>query len=78
MNPQFYPCIGAPGNTEVFDPVAQFIGVSDVLPFYPADALGVGLLELQWDAEGDGTQDGQLVRRIDTLNIKRRVGFRVA
>ena len=68
----------AAGDAEQLDPVAQFLGVTDVLTGEPGDALGVGAVELHRDAEADRGEDGELVRGIDAFDVESRIGLRVA
>ena len=75
--PQFDALVRAPGNAEMFNPVTQFIGIGDVLLFDIPYTLGIGFVKLQRDAEGYGAHDGQLVRRIDALNVEGRVSLRI-
>ncbi|MNS93113.1 hypothetical protein D3C72_1272690 [compost metagenome] len=67
----------AAGHTQVLDAVAQGLGIIHVSSGQLGDAFGVGLVELQRDAESDRSQDGQLVRGIDAFNVESRVGFGV-
>ncbi len=69
---------GATGHAQVLDAVAQRFGVVHVSGGQLGDAFGVGLVELQRDAKGDGRQDGQLVRGIDAFDVEGRVGFGIA
>ena len=72
------PAARAPRDAEQLDPVAQLLGVADVLARQLRDALGVDLVELHRHAEGDRRHDGELVRGIDALDVERRVGLGVA
>ena len=62
----------------MLDAIPQLLGVADVLEGDRTDALGIHALELQWHAERNRGEDGQLVRRVDALDIERRIGLRVA
>src|SRR5476649_1187497 len=66
---------GAARYAQVLDAVAQGFGVIHVGGGQLGDAFGVGLVELQRDPEGNGSQDRQLVGRIDTFHVKGRIGF---
>src|SRR5471032_1259461 len=68
---------GAARYAQVLDAVAQGFGVIHVGGGQLGDAFGVGLVELQRDAKGDGRQDGQLVRGVDAFHVESRVGFGV-
>ena len=72
------PSARPPRDAEQLDPVAELLGVADVLLRELRDALGVGLVELHRDAEGDRRHDGELVRGVDALDVERRVGLGVA
>src|SRR5690606_4108580 len=69
---------GTTGNAQVLDAITQRLGVVHIGGGQLGDAFGVGLVELQRDAEGDGCQDGQLVGGVDTFDIEGRIGFGVA
>ncbi len=74
---QFDALGGAARNTQMLDAVAQRFGVVHVRSRQLGDAFGIGLVELQRNAKGNGGQDGQLVRRIDPLDVEGRVNFGV-
>jgi len=78
MHAQLDALRGAARYPEQLDAVAQFLGIADVLLGELGDALGVGLLELHRDAEGDRRHDGELVRRIHALDVESGVGLGVA
>ena len=77
MYAQFDTVAAMPRNAERLDAVAEFIGIGEVHGADLADALGVHLFELQRDAEGDGRQDGELVGRVNAINVDGRIGFGV-
>ena len=62
---------------QVFDPVAQFAGVSDVSGRDSTDALRVNPFELQRHTERDGSEDGQFMRRIDAFDVESRISLRI-
>ena len=68
----------APRDAEQLDAVAQPLGVLDVGGGELADALGVRLVELHRDAEGDGREDGELVGGVDAVDVEGGVGLGVA
>ena len=68
----------APRDAEELDAVAEAFGVLDVDRGELRDAFGVDLVELHRDAEGDGGEDGELVRGIDALDVDGGIGLRVA
>ena len=59
MDPQFDAGAAALGDAEQLDPVAELLGIADVLAGQVRDPLDVGPLELHRDAEGDRGEDGQ-------------------
>ena len=65
-------------DAEQLDPVAQFLGVADVLARELRDAFGVGLVELHRHAERDRRHDRELVRGVDAFDVERRIGFGIA
>ena len=78
MNAKFNPLRAPLGNTEQFDPVAQLLGIFDVLTGKFGDAFDIGLVELHRNAEGNGRHDGCLVRCIHAFDVKCRVRFGIA
>ena len=50
------------------DAVAKLFCVADIIPRNLADTFRIGFFKLQRYAKGDRGQDGQLVRRVDTLD----------
>ena len=77
MHTQFDALVRLAGKTEVFYPVAEFLGVIHILTRDTADALCVDPVKLQRYTEGYGCQDTQLVCCIDAFYIKGRIGFRI-
>ena len=75
MYAQLDTSVGTTGNAEVLDAIAQRFGVVHVSGGQLGDAFGVGLVELQRDTKGDGSQDGQLVCSIDAFNVEGRISF---
>ena len=78
MNAQLQALIGALGDTQVLDHVAQIIGLLDIFRGNPRNTFGKGFLKLERHAVGNRGQNRQLVRGVDTFYIKRGVGFGVA
>ncbi len=68
---------GAARHAQVLDAIAQRFGVVDVGGGQFGDAFGVGLVELQRNTKGDGSQDGQLVGSVDPFNVEGGVRFGV-
>src|SRR6185436_7838632 len=77
MDAQFDAVRRAPGDPEELDPVAELLGIAQVLARQLRDALGVRLVELHRHAERNRRHDRQLVCSIDAVDIERRVGFSV-
>jgi hypothetical protein len=67
-----------PRDAEELDPVTELLRVADVLARELRDALGVDLVELHRDAEGNRRHDRELVRGVDALDVERRIGLGVA
>ena len=78
MHPPLDAAIGERGDAEQLDPVAQLLGEGDVDRRDVADALDVHGGEVERAAERDRRQDGELVRRIDAVDVEARIGLRVA
>src|SRR4051812_18320672 len=78
MHAQLDALLGALGDAEELDAIAELFRIFDVLLRQSGDALGVGALELHRDAERDRRKNRELVRGVDALDVERRVGFRVA
>ena len=57
MYTQFDTRLGTPGNTQVFDPVAELFRVADIVTRNVAYALCVNLVKLQGYTESQRTQD---------------------
>src|SRR5216683_4912985 len=60
------------------DAVGKLLGKVDVEPRDVADTLGIDAAEVDQTAEPDARQDGKLVRSVDTVDIKARIGFGIA
>src|SRR5690606_24337120 len=69
---------GVLGNAEVLDAVAKRFRRFHIFGGELADAFGIGLGKLQRNAEGNGCQNGQLVRRIDAFHVEGRVRLGIA
>ncbi len=78
MDPQLDPLLGLAGDAQVLDAVAELRGIADVLGGDGGDPLGVDLVVLEGDAEGDGSQDGELVGGVDALDVQGGIGLGVA
>jgi hypothetical protein len=66
------------GDTQVLDAVAEFTGKLDILGRHALMPSQYTARKIQGHGEGHGRQDGQLVRRVDTLDVKARIGLGVA
>ena len=60
------------------DAIAQLLGELDVEPGDVADALGVDAGEIDRPAEPDARQDRELVRGVDPVDVKARIGLGIA
>src|SRR5690606_37198326 len=78
MHAQLEARFGAAGHTQMLDPVAQGLGIVDVGRGQLGDALGIGLVELQRHAEGNGGEDGQPVGGVDAFDVERRIRLGIA
>ncbi len=78
MDAQLYATPGAAGDAQVLDAVTQLLGIDHVLGLDPADALGVTPVELEWNAEGQGSEDGELVCRVDAFHVEGGIGLGIA
>ena len=78
MNPQLNALRGLARDAKQLDAIAQFLGIANILAGQLRNAFGVGLVELHGNAECDGAHDGELVRGINTFNVKGRVSFGIA
>src|SRR6266478_889896 len=72
------PLLGQSCNPQELDAVAELLGKVDVEPRDVADALGIDAAEVDRATEPDARQDGELVRRIDAVDVKARIGFGIA
>jgi hypothetical protein len=77
VHAQLHALVGTARHAEALDAVAELFGVLDIKTRDFGDAFGIGLLELQRNAEGNRRQDGQLVRGIDAFHVEGRIGFGV-
>ena len=75
VHAQLHAAVRASRNAEQLEAVAEIFGVLHVHAGNPGDALGVGLLEFERNAEGDGRQNRELVCGIDAFHVKRRIGL---
>ena len=66
------------GERQQLYPVAEFAGVVDVQSAEPVDALCVDLLVRHPSAEGEGRQQGDLLRCVDSGNVEMRVGLGIS
>ena len=66
---------GATGDGQVFNAVAQFLGVLQVLRRDVRDAFRVHPGKLKVRVKGQRRQDGQLVGGVNALHIEGGVGF---
>src|SRR6516165_1999314 len=62
-------------DPEKLDAVAELFGKVDVEPRYVTNALGVDPFEIDRTAKTDAGQNGELVRRVDAVDVKARVCF---
>src|SRR5262249_38527019 len=65
-------------NPQELDAVAEFLGEVDVEPRNVADPLRIDPVEVDRATKPDASQDGELVRRIDAVDVKARIGFGIA
>ena len=79
---RMHPCLdaagGAHGDTQQLDAVAQVIGGLDIGLRDLLDAFDVDLVERHFRAECQTGQQRQFVRGVETADVERRIGFRVA
>ena len=66
------------GDAQQLDAVTEFRGEGDIDRGDAADALDVHRVERHRPAEGERRQDGQLVRRVDAVDVEGGVGLGVA
>ncbi len=78
MHARLHPALGPARDAEQLDAVAQLLREGDVQRADPADALHVHGVEADGVAKGEGGEDGQLVRGVDTIDVGGRVGLGVA
>jgi hypothetical protein len=78
MHTQLDARVGTARHAEMLDAVAQLLGVDDVLASDVRDALGIYMVELQRDTEGDGGQDGELMGGVDAFHVEGGVGLGIA
>ena len=64
------PAIVAPGDAEKLDPVAKLLRVFDIESGDMPDAFDMHRAEIDRAAEGDRSQDRQLMGRIDTVDVE--------
>ena len=67
-----------PGDGEELDAKAQFLGIVDVEGRHVANAFGDNRAEIDLGAEGEAREQGQLVGRVDPIDVETRVGLGVA
>ena len=65
-------------RAEQLDPVAELAGEGDVVGRDPADALDIGVGEVDPRAEGKAGEDRQLVRRVDAVDVEAGIGLGIA
>ena len=78
VDAQLDPLRRAPRDPKELDPVAQRLGVANILARQLRDALGVGLVELHRHAECDRRHDGELVRGVYAFDVEGGIGLGVA
>ena len=78
MHAQLNAVAGVLGDAQVLDAVTELGGALHILDGDAADAFHVHLGKLQRNTEGDGGDDGELVRRVHAFHVEGRVRFRVA
>ena len=78
MDALLEPLIGQPRNTEKLNAVTELLRKVDVEPRYVADPLGVNSGKVNRAAEPDASENGELVRRIDAVDVKARISFGIA
>src|SRR5699024_1214656 len=57
-------------HTEVFNTISQCFSIIHVSRGQLRNAFGVGFLELQWGTKSNRSQDSQLMRSINALDIE--------
>ena len=78
MHARLDAAVGLPRDAQQLDAIAKFGGERDVERGDAADALDMHRVERDRPAERQRGQDRQLVRRIDAVDVERRIGLRVA
>jgi hypothetical protein len=78
MDALLEPVLCQPRDAEQLDAVAELFGEVDVEPRNVPDALRVDPVEIDRAAETDTSQDRQLVRGIDAVDVEARIGFGIA
>ena len=63
---------------EMFDPEAKFRGITDVINRNTRYPFGINLVKCQRDTKCNRRQDRQLVRRVNSLNIKRWISLGIS
>ena len=72
------PAVGLPRDAEQFDAVAEFGRERDVERGDPPNALDMHRVERNRPPERQRRQDRQFVRRIDAVDVERRIGLGIA
>ena len=66
------------GNADKLDPEAELRRIGEIDRRHVTDTGNRHPVELRCLAKGDGGEDGQLVRGVDAVDIKRRLGLGIA
>src|SRR5712692_4086228 len=75
MNPHINRAVFVFGNGKEFDRVAELTGKQDVSLTEVADAFGVDLRKRHAHAKSQHRQQGQLVSRVDAVDVKAGVSL---
>ena len=78
MDPLLEAVLGPARDAQQLDPIAHLVGKGDVERRDVADALGMHGLEVGPAAERQRRQQGELVRRIDAVDVEARIGLGIA
>src|SRR5579871_5635759 len=78
MNALLEAVLSEPRQAQQLDAIAQFLREGDIERRDMANALDMDIGEIDGVAEGNGSQKRELMRRIDPVDIKARIGFGVA
>src|SRR5215472_6180638 len=78
MNTLLQSFLRQPCDAKQLDPIAELFGEIDVEPRYVADTLRVDALKVDRAAKADACEDRELVCGVNAVDVKARIGFRVA